>query len=474
MWSLCITRTSFSLIRILPCFAAFFCACEKRDILPDDKPRIMEMEVVGFDKKNVSIDQVKNIITIELPEGMNHSLLYTKVKLTKGAELVPRTYGTRIDLISGSQEDKFFMVTREDAGMMPDTVKYTFQFIQNAPLGIELADEHKENQYQIARGESLYIKVENFLDGSPGEIRLEHQLDPAAPAITLAGCDFGFGEHSQSGTLDGQLELVIPLTTPIVPGPYAVSFRKRNGRMATASRPLVLTKGPIRLSWSGYLPQRSINGAPVTITGYNLYESSNLAIVLIDTEGKKHQTKITKYDPFGQSLTFDPGRNIKPGYYTLQIFTNGKLASYYDGTWAFQNYRFAVTKTSHQPFIMIFEGSNDKNQEYADVYEYREKPVTFKKEVETGDLHWGFANLTTSMLWFDVELESITQPGYVKRTDIWIRNLSTYQEGAECMLGDAFYPNYPPGKYRMRVVVTNRETHEEYKSEPFERVVEIK
>src|SRR5690606_35395345 len=130
----------------------------------------------------------------------------------------------------GSQEDKFFMVTRKDAGMMPDTVKYAFQFIQNAPLRIELADEHKENQYQIARGEPLYIKVGNFLDGSPGEIRLEHQLDQAAPAITIGGCDFGFGEHSQSGTLDGQLELVIPLATPIVPGPYTVSFRKKNGR----------------------------------------------------------------------------------------------------------------------------------------------------------------------------------------------------------------------------------------------------
>ena len=460
--------------RLVAGLLVLICACEKKDILPDDKPRIVEIEVVGIDKKSVSIDQVKNMITIELPEGMNHSLLYTKVKLTKGAELVPRMYGTRIDLICGSQEDKFFMVTRKDAGMMPDTVKYEFQFTQKAPLRIELADEHKENQYQIAGGESLYIKVENFLDGSPGEIRLEHQLDPAAPAITIGGCDFGFEEHPGVGTLDGQLELAIPLTTPIVPGPYAVSFRKKNGRMATASKPVVLTKGPIRLSWSGYLPQRSINGAPVAITGYNLYESSNLAIGLIDAEGKRYQTKIIKYDPFGQTLTFDPGRNIKPGYYTLQIFTNGKLASYYDGTWAFQNYRFAVTKTSQQPFIMMFERSNDKNQEYADVYSYRDKPLAFQKGIGVGFLYWGFANLKTSTLWFDVELESITQPGYVKRTDIGIRNLSTYPEGVEWTIGDPFYPNYPPGKYRMRVVVTNPETHEEYKSEPFERVVEIR
>lgn len=474
MWSSKINLRGISLKRILPWLIALIFACEKKDILPDNKPRILEMEVVGIDKRSVFIDHVKNMITIELPEGMNHSLLYTKVKLTKGAELVPRMYGTRIDLICGSQEDKFFMVTRKDAGMMPDTVKYAFQFIQNAPLRIELADEYKENQYQIARGESLYIKVGNFLDGSPGEIRLEHQLDPALPAITISGCDFGFEEHPGAGTLDGQLELVIPLTTPIVPGPYTVSFRKKNGRMATASKPVVLTKGPIRLSWSGYLPQRSINGAPVTITGYNLYESNNLAIVLIDTEGKKHQTKITKYDRFGQSLTFDPGRNIKPAYYTLQIFTNGKLVSYYDGTWAFQNYRFAVTKTAQQPFIMIFERANDKKQEYDDVYQYREKPVTFKGDVETGDLRWGFANLTTSRLWFDVELESVTQPGYVKRTDIWTRDLRTYAEGDEWLLADAFYPSYPPGKYRLRVVVTNPDTHEEYKSEPFERLIEIR
>lgn len=460
--------------RILPSLLALCCACEKKDILPDDKPRIVEIEVVGIDKKNVSIDQAKNMIIIELPEGMNHSLLYTKVKLTKGAELVPRMYGTRIDLICGSQEDEFFMVTRKDAGIMPDTIKYAFQFIQKAPLRVELPDGQKENQYQIARGESLYIKVANFLDGLPGEIRLEHQLDPAAPAITIGGCDFGFEERPEAGALDGQLELVIPLATPIVPGPYAVSFRKKNGRMATASKPLMLTKGPIRLSWSGYLPQRSINGAPVTITGYNLYESSNLAIVLTDTEGKKHQTKITKYDPFGQSLTFDPGRNIKPGYYTLQILTNGKLASYYSGTWLFQNYRFAVTKTAQHPFIMMFERSDDKNQEYADVSLYRDKPLAFQKDIGGGYIYWGFANLKTSMLWFDVELESITQPGYVKRTIIWDRYLSTYQEGAERMLGDAFYPNYPPGKYHMRIIVTRPETGEEYKSEPFERVVEIK
>lgn len=474
MWSSKINLRGISLKRILPWLIALIFACEKKDILPDNKPRILEMEVVGIDKRSVFIDHVKNMITIELPEGMNHSLLYTKVRLTKGAELVPRMYGTRIDLICGSQEDKFFMVTRKDAGMMPDTVKYAFQFIQNAPLRIELADEYKENQYQIARGESLYIKVGNFLDGSPGEIRLEHQLDPAVPAITISGCDFGFEEHPGAGTLDGQLELVIPLTTPIVPGPYAVSLRKKNGRTATTSKPLVLTKGPIRLSWSGSLPQRSINGAPVTITGYNLYESNNLAIVLIDTEGKKHQTKITKYDRFGQSLTFDPGRNIKPGYYTLQIFAGGKLVSYYDGTWAFQNYRFAVTKTAQQPFIMLFERSDNKNQEYADVSLYRDKPLVFEKDKGGGSVYWGFANLTTSRLWFDVELESITQPGYMKRTAIWTRDWSKYWEGVEEQLWDWFYPNYPPGKYRLRVVVTNPETHEEYKSEPFERVVEIK
>lgn len=473
MWSLCITRTSFSLTRILLWLLVLFCACEEKDILPDDKPRIVEMEVVGFDKKSVSIDQVKNMITIELPEGINHSLLYTKVKLTKGAELVPRMYGTRIDLICGSQEDKLFMVTQKDAGMLPDTVKYALQFIQNAPLRIELADEHKENKYQIARGESLYFKVGNFLDGSPGEIRLEHQLDPAAPAIIIGGCDFGFREHPEAGALDGQLELVIPLATPIMPGPYTVSFHKQNGRVAVASKPLVLTKGPIRLSWSGYLPQRSINGAPVMITGYNLYESNNLTIVLIDVEGKKHQTKITKYDPFGRSLTFDPGRSIKPGYYTLQIFTGGKLVSYYDGTSAFQNYRFAVTKTPQQPFIMIFERSDDKNQEYADVSLHRDKSLAFEKDTGGGNIYWGFANLKTSMLWFDVELESITQPGYIKRIGIWTRDWSKYWEGVEEQLGDWFYPSYPPGKYRLRVVVTNPDTHEEYKSEPFERVVEI-
>lgn len=460
--------------RILPSLLALCCACEKKDILPDDKPRILEMEVVGIDKKNVSIDQVKNRIIVELPEGMNQSLLYTKVKLTKGAELVPRMYGTRIDLYRCSREERFFMVTRQESGLMPDTVKYALQFNQKAPMRIELVDGHKGNQYEIGSGESFYIKTENFFDGSYGEIRLEHQIDKSAPKIVINGCSVGLRDYRETGVPDGQLDVGIFSSFAVLPGPYTVSLHKQNGRVAVAEQPLVLTKGPIRLSWSGYVPQRSINGAPVTISGYNLYESNNLAIVLIDTDGKKHQTKITKYDPFGQSLTFDPGRNIKPGYYTLQIFTNGKLASYYSGTWLFQNYRFAVTKTAQQPFIMIFERSNDKNQEYADVYEYREKPVTFEKEVETGDLRWGFANLKTSMLWFDVELESITQPGYIKRTIIWDKYLSKYQEGVEWMLGDAFYPNYPPGKYRLRVVVINPETHEEYKSEPFERVVEIR
>lgn len=432
------------------------------------------MEVVGIDKRSVFIDQVKNMIIIELPEGMNNPLLYTKVKLTKGAELVPRMYGTRIDLYRCLREERFFMVTRQESGLTPDTVKYALRFDQKAPMRIELVDGRKGNQYEIGSGESFYIKVENFFDGAYGEIRLEHQIDKSAPKIVINGCSVGLRDYRETGVPDGQLDVGISSSFAVLPGPYTVSFHKQNGRVAIAAQPLVLAKGPIRLSWSGYLPQRSVNGAPVTITGYNLYESSNLAIVLTDTEGKKHQTKITKYDPFGQSLTFDPGRNIKPGYYTLQILTNGKLASYYSGTWLFQNYRFAVTKTAQHPFIMMFERSDDKNQEYADVSLYRDKPLAFQKDIGGGYIYWGFANLKTSMLWFDVELESITQPGYVKRTIIWDRYLSTYQEGAERMLGDAFYPNYPPGKYHMRIIVTRPETGEEYKSEPFERVVEIK
>lgn len=263
-------------------------------------------------------------------------------------------------------------------------------------------------------------------------------------------------------------------STSLVVSPYTVSFHKQNGRIAVASKPLVLRKGPIRLSWSGYLSERSINGAPVRIAGFNLYESSDLAIVLTDVDGKKCQTKITGYDVFGQSLTLDPGRNVKPGYYTLQVFTNGKMASYYDGARTFQNYRFAVTKTPQQPFIMMFEKSNDKNREYSDVSLYRDKPLDFQMDIGGGYLHWGFANLEASIIWFDVELESITQPGYIARGDIGIRNLVKYWEGVEEHLEDWFYPHYPPGKYRLRVVATNPETHTEYKSEPFERVVEIK
>lgn len=474
MWASSVNRRRFSLKRILPWLIALICACEKKDILSDDKPRIVEMEVAGIDKKSVVIDQEKNLIIVELPDGMSKSQLYTKVRLTKGAELVPRMHGTRIDLFGCSEEDKFFMVTRQNAGLVPDTVKYGFQFNRKASLQLELADGDNGNQYPIAGDGSFFIKMRNFFDGSSGELHLKHQLDLTVPTIVINSCHIGFRGYREADPSDGQFDVRIPLDAHVVPGPYTISLHKQNGRVAIASQALTLTKGPIRLSWSGYLVERSINGAPVRLTGFNLYESSNLAVELTDGDGKKYQTKIMGYEPFGRNLTFDPGRSIKPGYFTLQVFTNGKLASYYDGTRTFQNYRFAVTRTPQQPFIMMFEKSNDKYSEYSDVFSYRDKPLTFEKGIGSGELQWGFENDKTSRLWFDVEMESLTQSGYVKRTDIWPRDFSTYSEGDQWTLGGIFSPNYPPGKYRMRVVVTNPETHEEYKSEPFERVVEIR
>ncbi|ACT95840.1 hypothetical protein Dfer_4639 [Dyadobacter fermentans DSM 18053] len=448
MSSLTIDRCWFLLMRILLWCFALCSACDRKNVLPDDKPRILEMEVVGIDKEEVVVDQIKRMIIVELPDEINHPLLYTRIKLTKGAELV----------------------TRQNAALPPDTVRYGFQFNRKAPLSIELADEYKGNKCPIAGDESFSIKMKNFFDGSPGELHLKHQLDLSAPEIVINSCQIAFSD----GPSDEKFNVSIPLRSRIVPGPYNISFHKQNGRMATASKPLILDKGSIRLTWTGYLLERSINGAPVKITGFNLYESSNLAITLTDADGKTYQTKLTGYDPFGQSVTLHPDRSIRAGYYTLQVLTNGKLASYYDGARTFQNYRFAVTKTPQQPFIMMFEGADIKHHEYSDVFLYRDKPLTFEKERAAGYMMWGFANRKTSILWFDVEMESITQPGYVSRKYIGVRNLVKYQEGVEEQLEDQAYLNCPPGKYRMRVVVTNPETREEYKSEPFERVVEIR
>lgn len=441
--------------------------------LPDEKPRITSVSINGIDNRSISLDQVRNLIKVELPSGFSEEKLKAGYKFTSGASLVSRMYGSQINLFSCLAEDSLLIVTKPNPVSNADTTRYLLEFVQKAPLAVNIAEPAA---HTIASQDYLTLDVKNFLDGSqPVEVHLSNKTDKSAPKAIIKCCMMGKPNDDIMYSA-GKLKVRMSREHQIKPESYDLSIVKPNGRTATADQSLIFTKGPIQLNDRGFLNQRSINGNKVTTYGFNLFESSDISILLIDSKGIKYRPQITGYNPFGLEISFDPGKDILPGYYTLQVFEKGKLVSYYDGSKTYQNYRFAVTTTVKQPFIKVL--GNLSGREFADVYTNPDQPLIMKtpqgQTAPIADLVIGLAHVDWTKYNFFAELSSLDKSGTVIKVPFGVGGYELYPDRIEAQVSSIFFfSNTPPGKYSFRVVVSNPGTGETNKSEPFERVIEI-
>lgn len=320
-------KSKWVLVLVWVGFMSLTQACKKEQEVdpgfgPNGEPRILSVKIPDIPDQNIRIDQDAKQIVVTVPTSYSARAIQPTLTVT------PNT------ILLGNQP--YSIYATDDASKYPIKVQTTGNKLTSYALVLKPAGEltfgtlSGPQTYSIS-DQNVYVQlpVYNYVDGTSyqdSKVTLINQTsgERITPDVTATSRE-AVGTQNQAPRTDGAMVITLYLngySTYYPPGQYTVELTKPNGRKATLTQPIQLSKGPIKGRFDVNFPLQ-LNSGEYLLYGSGYYRDDKVSLRI---QGANQQA--LTLDALG-FIDKQPGirlptvLNLKPGYYYAQLIVNG-------------------------------------------------------------------------------------------------------------------------------------------------------
>lgn len=287
------------------------------EITPETELKILELHLAGISDKNISIDQEKRLITIQMPSTLSSINLKAAYKLGRNTKLV---FGLTDGFFDARLLNKCFDAPRiglakADAQTDASAVEYSVVAVATGKLRAtsKTLIEQEQNDVMV-----LSIPVENLYgnetvtdarvtrEGSSEKISLLQEPSPYS-------CVW-FTNGSNANQID------ILTSRQLQPGRYTLELIQANGTVVPVQQPLIIKKGKAVLGYNEWI-WGSMSNELLRVVGYNLFEG-DISMTIVSKD-KVHPLVLSNFSANGTGFTAATPA-LTPGNYIVKTYQNSQ------------------------------------------------------------------------------------------------------------------------------------------------------